>query len=226
MKAPQQASVGDRRPIPAREWQISKRIARGMAASGISADAISLAGMFCGIAAGAALAVTSRHPSWERLAWVAAAALIQLRLLANMLDGMVAIESGRVSPVGQLYNEVPDRISDAATLIGLGYAAGGNVVLGYVAACVALLVAYVRAAGKVAGAHQEFCGPMAKQQRMFTTTLAALFCGLTPQTWWLDWPAEGFGLPAIALLLVIAGGVWTLLRRLRRIASALHKSAS
>lgn len=35
-------------------------------------------------------------------------------MLANMLDGMVAIESGRASPLGELYNDAPDRIAEAA----------------------------------------------------------------------------------------------------------------
>ena len=48
----------------------------------------------------------------------------QLRLTANMLDGMVALASGRASKVGELYNEVPDRVSDAAVFIGAGLAWG------------------------------------------------------------------------------------------------------
>jgi len=67
-----------------------------------------------------------------------------------------------------LYNEIPDRVSDAAICIGAGYGSGSLPELGYVAAVVALFVAYVRAQGAVAGAPQEFCGPMAKPQRMFT----------------------------------------------------------
>jgi phosphatidylglycerophosphate synthase len=39
-----------------------------------------------------------------------------------MLDGMVALASCRDSKVGELYNEVPDRVSDAAVFIGVGYA--------------------------------------------------------------------------------------------------------
>ena len=67
--------------------------------------------------------------------------------------------------------------------IGAGYAAGGNAVLGYVAACLAVFLAYLRAQGKVAGAHQEFCGPMAKPQRAFTMTVVALYCAVAPAHW-------------------------------------------
>ena len=49
---------------------------------------------------------------------------VQLRLLCNLLDGMVAVEGGRSSPVGALYNEVPDRVADSLLLVALGYAVG------------------------------------------------------------------------------------------------------
>ena len=92
-----------------------------------------------------------------------------------MLDGMVAVVSGRASKVGELYNEVPDRVSDAAVFIGAGYAWGGNVALGYVATILAIFTACVRAAGKIAGAPNEFCGPMAKQHRMLVITVACVY---------------------------------------------------
>src|SRR5207249_11225370 len=113
------------------------------------------------IVAGIALGVTSIVD--YRILWIIAALGAQLRLTANMLDGMVALASGRASKVGELYNEVPDRISDAAVFIGAGFAWGGNVTLGYVATILAIFTAYVRAAGKIAGGSNEFCGPMAQQ---------------------------------------------------------------
>jgi phosphatidylglycerophosphate synthase len=169
------------------------------------------------------MASTTYTPGWERLAWLAGAMMIQARLLANLLDGMVAIESGRASPVGELYNEVPDRVSDTAILVGAGYAAGGDIVLGYLAACVALFTAYVRALGKGAGAPSEFCGPMAKQQRMFTFTVLAVYCGLAP-TAWQPTDASGRGAMAAGLALIVVLGLVTSVRRLWRIASNLRKT--
>jgi hypothetical protein len=96
--------------------------------------------------------------------------------------------------------------------------------MGYMAACVALFTAYLRAEGRVAGAHQEFCGPMAKPQRMFVMTLTALYCGLTPRNWQpslLGFPETQ--LPAASLAVIVVGGLWTAARRLRRIARALDK---
>jgi phosphatidylglycerophosphate synthase len=212
-------SEADRRPIAARQWALSHHLTSALVRAGVSPNAISVAGMACCLAAGAALAATPHLDGWVgRAAWLAAAVLIQLRLLANMLDGMVAVASGRASRVGELYNELPDRISDIAALVGLGCAAGGSVELGFAAAIGAVLTAYVRSLGKAAGAAQQFIGPMAKQQRMFLATVAAIFMGVAPATW--QYAAR---LPVITLAVILVGCVVTAGRRLARIAAQLRE---
>jgi phosphatidylglycerophosphate synthase len=177
--------------------------------------------MLAALLAGALLAATPHIVPWHPAAFLAAAALVQVRLLANMFDGMVAIESGKTSALGELFNEIPDRVSDVAVLVGAGYALGGRVELGYLAACLALFIAYLRAEGKVAGAHQEYCGPMAKQQRMMTVTAAAVLSAFVPPDWSV---APGWGVMTLALALVLLGGAVTVVLRLARIAAALRRS--
>jgi phosphatidylglycerophosphate synthase len=150
----------DRRPIATRNRKWAQSATAWLASRDVSPNAISIAGMCACITAGLALVLTFE---FNRFFWLVAALGAQLRLTANMLDGMVAVVSGRASKVGELYNEVPDRVSDAAVFIGAGFAWGGNVALGYIATILAIFTAYVRAAGKIAGAPNEFCGPMAKQ---------------------------------------------------------------
>ena len=212
----------DRRPIAARDLGFFKALASRLAKAGVSANAISLAGMAAGLLAGAALALTARWEPAARALWAAAAAFIQLRLVANLLDGMVAIESGTASKVGELYNEVPDRISDTAALAGLGYAAGGDPVLGWAAALAAMFTAYVRTTGKGAGAPHDFRGPMAKQQRMALVTLLALVGAAAPRAWQA---VGGRSLVQWVLLVIIAGSILTALRRLRAVARVLRRSA-
>src|SRR5207244_1183666 len=168
-------------------------------------NAISIGGMVFGILAGVMFAMTpgAAHP-W--FFWVAGAAFVQLRLLANLYDGMVAVLRQVASPLGELFNEVPDRVSDAATLIGFGYAVGSDPVLGFVATVFAIFLAYLRAQGKVAGAHQEFCGPMAKQQRMATVTIAAIACAVVPGE--SDWQISMY-----ALWVIIGGLVMSIIHR-------------
>jgi phosphatidylglycerophosphate synthase len=209
----------DRRPIGARRFAVVKQLAAWLAGARVSANAISVAGMVCGLLAGVSLWFTPwTDPLTERILWLAAAALVQLRLLANMLDGMVAIASGTASQLGELFNEAPDRVSDAAVLIGLGYAAGGQPALGWTAALLAVLTAYVRSLGKAAGAGSNFCGPMAKQQRMFLVTVTSLLCAIAP--------ALIHYRPATCCLgIICAGCVVTIWRRLAGIASNLRSAA-
>ena len=42
---------------------------------------------------------------------------MQLRLLCNMMDGLVAVEGGLKSKAGDLFNEAPDRIEDVILLV-------------------------------------------------------------------------------------------------------------
>ena len=216
----------DRRPIRSREHKVWIAAAHALATRGVSANAISVFGMVACIGAGVALAMTSHTDGWTmRSLWIAGALLIQLRLVCNMLDGMVAIERGIASPVGELYNEIPDRVSDMAALIGLGYAASSSVPLGFLAAALAVFVAYVRAMGKAAGAPNDFRGPMAKQQRMFLATLAALFMGLAPVGWkqpfWSGWTV-----PSVILAVICIGCGITAIRRIRRAAGMLRSQTA
>jgi phosphatidylglycerophosphate synthase len=191
---------------------------------GISPNAISIAGMISGIGAGAAFGMTAMGWGHIGIHFAAATLLMQLRLLANMLDGMVAVGTGQASPAGELYNEVPDRISDAAMLIGAGYAVGSAPALGYIAACLALFVAYLRAQGALVSGRQEFCGPMAKQQRVFVMTIAALYSGFAPAEWQIDMPFYGSRQTmSVALVIVIAGIILTVFRRLNRIVAVLSE---
>ncbi len=218
------AYAPERRPLPTRERAWAKAAAAWLVARGASPNAISLAGLAAALAAGAALALTPHLGPWDRAAFLAAALLILLRLLANMLDGMVAVASGRASPLGELYNEIPDRVSDAAVLVGAGYSAGGTPELGYLAACLALFLAYLRAQGKVAGAHQEFCGPMAKQGRMVAVIAGAVLCAALPPEWRPEVEAlPGRGILSAVLVVVLAGGLLTAVRRLVRIGRALQR---
>jgi phosphatidylglycerophosphate synthase len=138
--------ITDRRPIAARRLRLFQATARGLARAGVSANGISVLGMLLATMAAAALVGTrSIDGGWSRALWLLAGLGVQGRLLCNLLDGMVAAERGSASPLGELFNEAPDRYSDAVILVCLGYAAGGLPALGWAAALAAVLTAYVRA---------------------------------------------------------------------------------
>jgi phosphatidylglycerophosphate synthase len=215
----------ERRPMFARDWNILQQSARWLIARSVPPNAISVAGMVGGIAAGLALAASPLLP-WPRPMFLLAVAAIVVRALGNLLDGMVAVGSGKASPFGELFNEIPDRLSDMAILIGAGYAVGGNPTLGFVAALTAVFVAYIRAEGKVTGAAQHYCGPMAKPERMWVIVLAASYCALAPAGWQpvVQMGNQHFGLMAFGLAVIVLGGIITVFRRLQRIAGEVSKS--
>ncbi|MBN2163644.1 MAG: CDP-alcohol phosphatidyltransferase family protein [Pontiellaceae bacterium] len=212
-------SVGDRRPIKTRDTQWAHRMAAFLARRGLTPNMISVSGMVSGILAGGLLSLTVQGGRLDRICWILGAGLVQLRLLANMLDGMVAVESGQCSLVGELYNEIPDRVSDTAILIGLGCSSGGNPIAGLIAAGLALFTAYVRAMGKAAGAQNEFCGPMAKPHRMFLVTGVSIFYAVAPVSFQTF---AGRGAAEWMLWLITLGCLVTVLRRLTRIARTLR----
>lgn len=211
----------ERRPLASRSTAWARAASSFLVRRGASPNGISVAGLVFGCCASAAFAATRLHPGAERWLFAAAAAAIQLRLLCNLLDGMVAVEGGRRSPVGELFNEAPDRVSDAATLIGAGYAVGATPVWGWAAACVALWVAYVRALAKTAGAPNDFCGPMAKQHRMALMTAVAAYLAIAPTAW-----RPAFPLLDAALGVIVVLGIVTSIRRLVRAARFLRSRAA
>jgi phosphatidylglycerophosphate synthase len=183
--------------------------------AGASPNAISVDGMLAAIVAGVCFAFAPRAAGWGSIAlWLLGALLIQARLVANMLDGMVALGRGVASPVGELFNDVPDRVSDSAVLIGIGCAAG-DLTLGLGAALAAMATAYVRVLGRSIGAPSEFGGPMAKQHRMaLLTALAVLEC-FTPASWTMT-------IAAAALWIILLLSLVTTARRLLRTTAFLR----
>ncbi len=158
----------NRRPIKARSAGWAKDLANALLKQDVSPNQISVASaLFALLGAGVLILDNGVIGS------IMCALSIQLRLLCNLLDGMVAIEGGKKSHLGILYNEFPDRIADSALIVGLGYAIGYPN-LGWLGALAATLTAYVRVFGGSIGLTQCFAGPMAKQHRMALMTAALL----------------------------------------------------
>jgi phosphatidylglycerophosphate synthase len=209
-----------RRPLKTRRRRWAIDLARWFTARGVPPNAISISSIvLAAIAAAALIALPGVPRLTQAVLLLLTAALIQLRLLANMLDGMVAVEGGRKSPTGDLFNEVPDRIADILFLVAAGYAVGGLLgpILGWTAALFAVLTAYVRVLGGSLGLPQDFRGPMAKPHRMATLTAACLLSIVET----LVWPSHGRVLAA-ALVIIALGSLVTAARRLRSIAEALR----
>ena len=76
----------------------------------------------------------------------------------------------------------------------------------------------------ITGAPSDFSGPMDKGGRMITLIAAALYLGFAPLAWQPALgPDDRWGLPALALALIVLGGVFTAARRLHRAARQLRR---
>src|ERR1051326_2013952 len=167
-----------RRPLMRRQAAWANRLAKLLLKGNASPSSMSIGSIFFAAGAVSALYFSASFAGGAR-AWllVLAVAGIQGRLLCNMLDGMVAIEGGRQTKSGEIFNDVPDRIGDTLIFIAAGYAARQHafgIELGDVAAVLAVFTAYVRMLGGASGLKQSFIGPMAKQHRMATLTAACV----------------------------------------------------
>lgn len=221
---------GARRPLRSRDTAWAAALARRAKEVGLTPNAISILSIvFAGFGA---LCLMTASDACSRIAaslvWLGAVVLIQLRLLCNLIDGMVAIEGGMKSPAGGLYNEVPDRIADPLLLLAAGYCNEWvvklwGIPLGWLAAVLSVLTAYIRVLGGTLTGTQSFMGPMAKQHRMAVLTVACL--GSIPEVWLRHDGKPAQDVMRIGLVVIVAGCIVTCGRRLRRIAGQLRAAA-
>jgi phosphatidylglycerophosphate synthase len=192
------------------------KLARVVANAGITPNQISILSVFCAAGAGAAL---YWHPGNPWLL-VLAALCIQLRLVCNLIDGMVAVEGGQRTKSGEVFNDMPDRFSDLLILVPAGYALSAGwpgPLLGWLAASFAVLTAYVRVLGGALGLKQVFSGPMAKQHRMAVMTAGCVGGAIEAYL-----KASNYCL-WFALAIVAAGSLWTTFSRARAIVQELER---
>ncbi len=218
------AETGDRRPLNSRTAAWAVGLAKALDHGGAHPDLISASGVAVAVFGGAMLLIAGSAEGWARtILFIGAAIAIQLRLLANLMDGLVAVEHGRASAYGPIWNELPDRLADITLLACAGYGVGvgvgglaGGIEAGWACACLAVLTAYIRELGRGLGFPADYSGPMAKPHRMAALTVAALVSALEP-LWGWHGQSLLIGLIAIALgtAFTAARRTLTLARRLR-----------
>jgi phosphatidylglycerophosphate synthase len=199
----------NRRPIKTRSAGWARRITDVLVKRNLSPNQISVASI-----AFALFGIVALNIDNGVIGSILCAIGIQLRLLCNLFDGMVAIEGGKQSDIGSLYNEFPDRIADSLLLVGLGYAIGYPD-LGWCAALAAALTAYVRVFGGSIGLKQSFIGPMAKQHRMAVMTVGLLLNAIETSI------QGSHYVLLIALVIIAVGSVATCVMRTLAIARQL-----
>jgi phosphatidylglycerophosphate synthase len=208
-----------RRPIAAVFRRTADAATRFCVHRGIHPDAIS----YLSILAAGAGAICFWKSGQIRSLLIVAPLFCYLRLWFNMLDGMVAVASGKASLRGEIVNDLPDRVSDVIIFAGVAHSGLMNPILGYWAAIFALLTAYVGLFGQALGVQREFSGVMSKPWRMvalhigaWLTFFACRSCHASIQS------IGGFTIFDWICLVVIAGCSETMVVRLKRIMAALQ----
>ena len=178
---------------------------------GIHPNTISLSSMVAAGAAAICFVFAGRLP-WLL---IPASVFCFVRLWLNMLDGMVALASGKASKWGEVLNDLPDRVSDVLIFVGVAHSGLVNPFLGYWAAIASLLVAYVGTFGQALGVQREFSGVMAKPWRMVALAVGSALTLWGPDAPWMQW----------TLIAVLVGCVQSVVIRLKRILAALQADA-
>ncbi|PNE40007.1 CDP-alcohol phosphatidyltransferase family protein [Streptomyces noursei] len=167
----------------------------------ISPNVFTVAAVICAAAAAVSLAMLPAHFS----AFPVALFLIARLACAN-LDGTVARESGKESPLGSVVNEVGDRAADLVVVLGLLPYVPMPLVLGALLA--STLPSWMALAGAAAGVARINGGPVGKTERCLIVIIAA---------------ATGWYLPAAVA--VIAGSLLTCVLRAFQIAGRCRAGA-
>lgn len=203
-----------RRPLTTRSAGWAKALAAALARARVSPDLISFISIPIAFAGMAAL-LHVVGPAGPLLCALA----VQLRLLCNLLDGMVAVEGGLGGPTGPLWNELPDRIADSVFIVALGMAAG-EPILGWAGALLAAVTAYIRTTGGALGFAQDFSGVQSKPKRMFVMTVGCLVAAAWP--WW---PEAWYAL-LVASWIILVGSAVTCVTRTAKLSRQLRERAA
>jgi len=184
---------------------------------GIHPDAISYASIVNALAAAICFSQSDSCP-WLL---IIGPLFCYLRLWCNMLDGMIAVAAGKASARGEILNDLPDRISDVIIFIGVAHSGLMNPIIGYWAAILALITAYVGLFGQALNGRREFSGVMSKPWRMVVLSIGA-WATFAFQSYGASFDLVRLTVLDWTCLVVIAGCLQTIIVRLKRIMIALE----
>lgn len=177
-------------------------LVKRMAAWGLTANQVTLAGLVGSLALGAALMLAwpARWPFLLLPVW------FFLRMALNAMDGMLAREHAQKSRFGALLNEVGDVVSDAALFAPFAFVpAFGPYWIGLVV-FLSTLSQFAGVLGPIIGAGRRTEGPLGKSDRAIIFGALGLWVGLElPLPFW-TW---------LVMLVVCALLLLTTLNRLR-----------
>lgn len=212
----------NRRDVATRKVPFFQNLAKQLVSLGLAPNQVSILSSVFAMLGAFAIYKSSQATGTITLIWLIVGLVgIQLRLICNLIDGLMAVEGGLKTASGELFNDVPDRVSDIVLILAVALAAQNisayMLHLGWFAALLAVMTAYIRTLGaSMTGAH-DFSGVMAKQHRMFLLNLACIGAALEI---FLSWP-RGYAF-SFAVVVIGIGSFITCVQRLVKIYKKLE----
>jgi CDP-diacylglycerol--glycerol-3-phosphate 3-phosphatidyltransferase len=184
----------------------------GLAASGVTANGVTVAAAVLSIGVGAAVAV------WPDRAWplVVVPVFLFFRMALNAIDGMLAREHGQRSRLGAVLNELGDVVSDAALYLPFAFVTGFEPTLVVAVVVLAVISEMTGVVGVQIGASRRYDGPMGKSDRAVVFGALAIWAAFGSPVEWIGTVV----LTAAALLLVL-----TVVNRARAVRRACRRAA-
>lgn len=162
-------------------------------ATGVTANAVTLAACLASIALGLVLCAWSTRTSLFLLL----PAFLFVRMALNAIDGMLARDFGQKSPLGAYLNELTDVVADASLYLPFAFLPHfGGLEVG-VFIFLAALSEMTGALGPMVGSSRRYEGPLGKSDRAFWLGALGLAVGLGLAPHW----ALDALFPALTLLL-------------------------
>lgn len=149
-------------------------LVRRLAASGVTANAVTLAATVLSLAVGTCIAL------WPGRAWLLLAlpGFLFVRMALNAVDGMLAREHGQASRSGAILNELGDVVSDAALYLPLAFVAAFDPLWMVVVVVLAIISEMTGVVAVQVGSGRRYDGPMGKSDRAFVFGALGLWLGL------------------------------------------------
>lgn len=172
------ATIYDLKP---RFQALLRPLCRSLAASGVTANQITLAACAMSLLHGFLFYVSGGARLWLLLLPVT----LFLRMALNAIDGMLAREYNQKTRLGAVLNEVTDVVSDAALYLPFAVIAGLPAPIIVLAAILAAVTELTGLVGQTLNAGRRYDGPMGKSDRAFAFALLAVLLGLglAPGLW-------------------------------------------
>ncbi|MDF1824201.1 MAG: hypothetical protein P1U68_06145 [Verrucomicrobiales bacterium] len=163
------------RSRPRRRWQPMRRIALILTSLGVTSEMVAILGMVLGILAGFSFMFTGESGN-PMILWLAGMLCCLIRIACIQLDSLLYHHHHSKPAAEEIFvTELPERVSDAVTIIGFGFAANSNSWLGLATALAAIFSAYVRSLGVIKGAGKKSAssGPMTRVHRLILVSITS-----------------------------------------------------